>query len=237
MELLPYLAEHRVQGARCCRPRRTSRWRWPQRVRYGARGHAIEDLELVQLMSVDGEGPAHVQLSLSTRGHGAAAFQVLSRADAGTSWTLHARGAVRPSSGEPPRPALAALQESCREPLTAEAHYHAMEQRGITYGPMFRGVASAWRGEGEALGRLVIPEAMRSELGAYRIHPALLDAALQLLGAVSAGGPTYLPAGCARSRCTAASPAPAGPTRAWRPRSPATRGSRATCCCSMRPAP
>ncbi len=194
LELVPYLAEHRVQGGAVLPATAYIEMAMAAaRALWGEGGHAIEDLELVQLMSVEGE--VHVQVSLAVGGPGAAAFQVLSRADAGTSWTLHARAAVRPSGGEPPRPALAALQERCREPLTAEAHYRAMEQRGITYGPMFRGVASAWRGEREALGRIVIPEAMQSEMGAYRIHPALLDAALQLLGAASVGGPTYLPAG------------------------------------------
>jgi acyl transferase domain-containing protein len=50
----------------------------------------------------------------------------------------------------------------------------------LIYGPAFQGVAEVWAGENEALGRIVAPAAIVTELSEYRIHPALLDACLQI---------------------------------------------------------
>jgi phthiocerol/phenolphthiocerol synthesis type-I polyketide synthase C len=58
--------------------------------------------------------------------------------------------------------------------------YRRFAAHGLIYGPAFRGVAEVWAGENEALGRIVAPAAIVTELGEYRIHPALLDACLQV---------------------------------------------------------
>ena len=58
--------------------------------------------------------------------------------------------------------------------------YRRFAAHGLIYGPAFRGVAEVWAGENEALGRIVAPAVIASELGEYRIHPALLDACLQV---------------------------------------------------------
>ena len=55
-----------------------------------------------------------------------------------------------------------------------------MEKHGLQYGPSFRGVERIWRRNGEAIGRLRVPEAVASEASAYRIHPAVLDACFAL---------------------------------------------------------
>jgi phthiocerol/phenolphthiocerol synthesis type-I polyketide synthase C len=58
--------------------------------------------------------------------------------------------------------------------------YRRFAAHGLIYGPAFQGVAEVWAGENEALGRIVAPAAIVTELGEYRIHPALLDACLQV---------------------------------------------------------
>ena len=58
--------------------------------------------------------------------------------------------------------------------------YGRFAAHGLIYGPAFQGVAEVWAGENEALGRIVAPAAIVTELGEYRIHPALLDACLQV---------------------------------------------------------
>ncbi|HEX4615523.1 MAG TPA: SDR family NAD(P)-dependent oxidoreductase, partial [Stellaceae bacterium] len=58
--------------------------------------------------------------------------------------------------------------------------YRRFAAHGLIYGPAFQGVAEVWAGEDEALGRIVAPAAIAAELGEYRIHPALLDACLQV---------------------------------------------------------
>jgi acyl transferase domain-containing protein/NADPH:quinone reductase-like Zn-dependent oxidoreductase/acyl carrier protein len=58
--------------------------------------------------------------------------------------------------------------------------YRRFAAHGLIYGPAFQGVAEVWAGKDEALGRIVAPEVIVSELSEYRIHPALLDACLQI---------------------------------------------------------
>ena len=58
--------------------------------------------------------------------------------------------------------------------------YRRFAAHGLIYGPAFRGVAEVWAGKNEALGRIVAPAVIATELGEYRIHPALLDACLQI---------------------------------------------------------
>ncbi len=58
--------------------------------------------------------------------------------------------------------------------------YRRFTARGLIYGPAFRGVAEAWAGKEEALGHIAVPAAIEAELGEYHLHPALLDACLQV---------------------------------------------------------
>src|SRR6185369_3432893 len=54
--------------------------------------------------------------------------------------------------------------------------------RGYGYGPSFQGLCEAWRVGDEVYGRVVLPDALSSSAEGYGLHPALLDAALHVLG-------------------------------------------------------
>ena len=58
--------------------------------------------------------------------------------------------------------------------------YRRFTARGLIYGPAFQGVAEAWAGKDEALGRIAAPAAITAEIGEYHIHPALLDSCFQV---------------------------------------------------------
>src|SRR5262249_48856734 len=80
--------------------------------------------------------------------------------------------------------------------------YGAFEGRGISYGASFQGIEELWRGRNEALGRVRLPtRAEGPGAGEYGIHPALLDAALQVLGTALEGGGAFLPLEVERFRC------------------------------------
>ncbi len=69
------------------------------------------------------------------------------------------------------------------EPISIEELYDEVAARGIEYGPAFTVLRAAWW-HGEALlAELALGEGEREEALAYGAHPALLDGALQLLGA------------------------------------------------------
>jgi polyketide synthase 5 len=60
-------------------------------------------------------------------------------------------------------------------------------ERGIQYGPAFAGLVAASTGENDSsatvLAEVSLPGSIRSQQGAYGIHPALLDACFQAVGA------------------------------------------------------
>jgi acyl transferase domain-containing protein/surfactin synthase thioesterase subunit/acyl carrier protein len=96
----------------------------------------------------------------------------------GTGWTLHARAGVgEASEGLPNQLDVAAIRGRCREPMDVQALYGALAQIGFEYGPAFLGLRSLWRGHGEVLAEIRLPQELDAQ--GYGVHPALLDAAVQ----------------------------------------------------------
>jgi acyl transferase domain-containing protein/acyl-CoA synthetase (AMP-forming)/AMP-acid ligase II/acyl carrier protein len=121
----------------------------------------------------------------------------------------HVTGAIRLLQGELERSeSPAAIQARCPDLLSSEEHYRLLEEAGAQYEPGQRGLSQLWRGNKEALGQLCLPEAVAEHLGAYQVHPALLDSCFQVLAAAVppqdrlAGG-AYLPIGLRSLRCHA----------------------------------
>ncbi|MFZ1174699.1 MAG: type I polyketide synthase, partial [Mycobacterium sp.] len=56
-----------------------------------------------------------------------------------------------------------------------------LDQRGVQYGPAFSGLGAVHTGEGigTVLAEVALPRQIRSQQGAYAVHPALLDACFQ----------------------------------------------------------
>ena len=57
-----------------------------------------------------------------------------------------------------------------------------LDQRGVQYGPAFSGLGAVHTGEGATatvLAEVALPRQIRSQQGAYSVHPALLDACFQ----------------------------------------------------------
>ncbi len=85
------------------------------------------------------------------------------------------------------------------------------DARGIQYGPAFTGLATAHTTEGpggSVLAEVALPGSIRSQQGAYAVHPALLDACFQAVGAhpdlhADTSGALMLPLGVARLRAHA----------------------------------
>ncbi len=169
-----------------------------------------KDIELLAAMFVGDDEARVVQLSLAPDANFAgAAFSVSSRARTASrasaraaEWTLHARGRVERASDD--RGADVHLDETvgdrCDQRVSSEAFYESLRAAGTEYGPRFRGVTSIVRRDGEALGEIVVPASLASELGPYSFHPALLDACAQVLLATQASMHPFMPVRIARIR-------------------------------------
>jgi acyl transferase domain-containing protein len=100
-------------------------------------------------------------------------------------WRRHAtaRAVVRTADVSAPGvEALDAIRSRCADEWAGERLYERLESQGIEMGPCFRGITRMRRRDGEALAELALPAAA-GDATPYRLHPALLDAAFQAIGA------------------------------------------------------
>ena len=102
---------------------------------------------------------------------------------AGTGWVCHATGALKTGptpeadvdvlAGEWPPPGAQAVD-------VADIHV-LLERAGLSYGDCFRGVRGVWRRGQEMFAEVAAPDEVAGQVGAFGVHPALLDAALHPL--------------------------------------------------------
>jgi len=152
--------------------------------------------------------PKKVQSLLTPDKEGHLLFSVYSRTVPEENWTLHAdvnltqhvatddKAATTGTS-----PDLILPQKTA--PFSAETFYQLLQERGMQYGPGFRGVEQAWSKDNESAGCIRLPASLQDDRTNYQIHPALLDACLQVLAATpeaSAHQDLYIPSGCRRMR-------------------------------------
>ncbi|MFD8460379.1 type I polyketide synthase [Streptomyces antimycoticus] len=111
-------------------------------------------------------------------------------------WTRHATGTLAPgtpgagagagvgagagaASAWPPADAV---------PVDLDDFSERRREAGLAHGPSFRAVRAVWRAGDEVLAEVVLPEHLADEADAFRLHPALLDAALHLASSTGPDG-------------------------------------------------
>ncbi|GAC1348687.1 MAG: hypothetical protein NVSMB27_17520 [Ktedonobacteraceae bacterium] len=172
-----------------------------------AGSHFQVEMAFQQALFLPENGGMTVQSVLYPMTAGETSFQVFSlpgdKANCKGGWTLHASGKIRlfnetrPAQG---RPSLGELQASCQEEVSTAELYLRLRESGLQYGPAFQGMKRLWRGDGVALGQIELPHPFASEANGYSVHPALLDACIQVMAAAlpdqrayAAEEATYLP--------------------------------------------
>lgn len=75
---------------------------------------------------------------------------------------------------------LEEIKVRCQQDVVGAEFYQRIQAQGIDLGASFQGVVKLWRGPGEALGKISLPASLASEVAGYGVHPALLDACLQV---------------------------------------------------------
>jgi acyl transferase domain-containing protein/thioesterase domain-containing protein/NADP-dependent 3-hydroxy acid dehydrogenase YdfG/acyl carrier protein len=117
-------------------------------------------------------------------GDGPLEFTISSRGPDDDTWTRHATGLLAEPGTEPTareRPDTTTWPPPGAEPIDIDELYPRFAENGFAYGPAFRGVRAAWRGNGEVYAEVSLPAPHAGDAGTYRLHPALLDAALHTL--------------------------------------------------------
>jgi acyl transferase domain-containing protein/acyl carrier protein len=146
----------------------------------GPGARELRDVSLIEpLVLPDGETRT-VQL-IARKGDRGVEFELHSQVEG--SWRRHVTGVMAAGAPDGDAVALAELQERCSAEIAVDEFYRRLRECGLEYGPDFRGVKRLWRGDAEALACIGLPEGVCGDAGEYRLHPVLLDAALQALAA------------------------------------------------------
>lgn len=152
----------------------------------GGTAHELVDTSFKEGLLLPEGQERTVQLALHGEQGRTLTFQLSSQKAEAAGWMTHVVGRLRlldaGQAGQASE-SLEAIRERCPDVLTQAAHYETLARNGVAYGPAFQGVQQVWRGRGEALGHLRLPESLAARASAYRIHPALLDACFQLVSA------------------------------------------------------
>ncbi|ABI91465.1 methyltransferase domain protein [Burkholderia ambifaria AMMD] len=147
----------------------------------------IEQMSLLQ-PCVLGETPLGLYCRVGPRGGDTLAVDILTRRAGREDWQHHVRASVRAVPAAAARQHdLAADRAACPEPVSPEALRREAREAGVAYGPAFRAIEGLWRGPGVALGRIVRPAALGAGWNGPGLHPVMLDACFQVIGAAAAG--------------------------------------------------
>lgn len=189
------LSDHRIQGS-CVVPG-TTYLEMARVAALQARGWERIELRdvffLVPMVVAEGQA-RRVRLSAVDDAAGLR-WAVESRAegegsDDGDGWLRHAEGLARECEPAPQGDtvALEALRHAATETIE---HFVAETDTGVfQFGPHWDAIRSAWRLGEDALARLALPPALAGEMAVFRLHPSVMDNAVNL---VSQGSGTYLP--------------------------------------------
>ncbi len=198
--LLPYLDDHRIQDVAVLPASTYLEMALAAAGEiFGAQPVVLKDVEFREALFLP-EGATHTIQVILSDGGDEAAFHVYGCAGGAEysrkSWTLHAigkvcldeEGGLLAANGR--HETIVDLQSRCLEQISGQQYYSTLRQSGVKYGPLFQGIARLCRDNEDILGELQIPDRPKADVEAFRIHPAILDAGLQVFGAVVAAGAT-----------------------------------------------
>nr|CAQ52624.1 type I polyketide synthase, modules 7-8 [Streptomyces violaceoruber] len=175
----PWLADHAVQGTALL-----PGTAFVELALYAAQYvglDAVEDLTLeAPLLLTEGE-TVDVQVAVGPVDEGGRrGVSVFARVGEGVPWVRHAVGVVVPDGSGGEVAGLEVWPPEGAVRLVTEGLYEGLAEGGYGYGPAFRGLRAAWRRGGDLFAEVVLPG--ESASGEFLVHPALLDAALHVMG-------------------------------------------------------
>ncbi|MFI6513910.1 acyltransferase domain-containing protein, partial [Streptosporangium sp. NPDC050855] len=107
-------------------------------------------------------------------------------------WTRHAGGVLATAGPAVPGNDLVVWPPEGARPVDLTGCYEALAEKGLDYGPAFRGLRAAWRNGDDVYAEVALAEGSETDAGRYGLHPALLDAALHALAAAHDGTDTQV---------------------------------------------
>ncbi|MEG3632113.1 polyketide synthase dehydratase domain-containing protein, partial [Streptomyces poriticola] len=141
----------------------------------------LDELVLGAPLALPERGALHLQVRVGrAEADHRRTVSVHARPDDGEApWTRHAEGVLVPGDTATGTP-LTEWPPAGAEPVDVSALYDSLADRGLDYGPVFRGVRAAWRHGTDLLAEVELPT--ETDESGFLLHPALLDAALHPIG-------------------------------------------------------
>ena len=147
----------------------------------------VRDIRFEQALLLDEQTTVGASASLSSPG----VLDFIVETNQGGEQARQASAVLHATEDEQPPAydvsALVAAHPRCEDGAEVRK---SLDQRGVQYGPAFTGLAAVhtaeWKGEdttSTVLAEVAVPGQIRSQQGAYGVHPALLDACFQSVGA------------------------------------------------------
>jgi malonyl CoA-acyl carrier protein transacylase len=109
-----------------------------------------------------------------------------------SSWVRHASGVLR-ADGDQPTADLTSWPPADADEVSLDGFYDDRKAAGFAFGPLFQGLRAVWTRGDEVFAEVGLPEDQRDMVDAFRVHPALLDAAVQASAFGPAGTEPRLP--------------------------------------------
>ncbi|MCL4202089.1 MAG: aminotransferase class I/II-fold pyridoxal phosphate-dependent enzyme [Pirellulaceae bacterium] len=150
---------------------------------------AVEDLFIQQAMVLPPAEARHVQVIVTEEDERTLVFHLFSylkQQDTDDKiWTQHAVGKLvrQAESSVPSSRDLDQIRQTAAQELDVAAFYAECQRRGLAYGPKFQAIRHLTAGPLEALADVSLDDDLRQDAAGYRLHPALLDACFQSIGA------------------------------------------------------
>ncbi|MFE9020826.1 type I polyketide synthase [Streptomyces sp. NPDC007808] len=202
--LLSYLVDHRVQGNTVLPGAAFIELALSAAGEvYGEGDHTLEDLELRKALVLPDAADPRVRTTLYQDSGRVEIAGFAATPGGDRTWTLHATARIGRRAATRTALDLAGARGACERHVSRAQFDDLVQQMGFEYGPAFQAVEEIAGDPRRAVGRVTVPPCVRDELGSYRFHPSLIDAAFQVLLAAAAPGVTdgtlpatpYLPVG------------------------------------------
>ncbi|MGW7126236.1 type I polyketide synthase, partial [Streptomyces sp. NPDC054901] len=180
----PWLGDHRVMGAALLPG--TAFVELALRAGDHVGCDLVDELTLEAPLVLPEQGGVQLRLSVgaadpAARRRSLALHSRPEGADPDAPWTRHAAGVL--AAGADPAPqGLTEWPPAGAEAVPVEGLYEGLADSGFGYGPVFQGLRAAWRHDGTYYAEVALPDGAAAEAARFGLHPALLDAALHVLG-------------------------------------------------------
>ncbi|MEC3957782.1 type I polyketide synthase [Nocardia sp. CDC153] len=194
---LAYLADHRIQdnvllpGAALIEMALAA-----ARQVYGPGDYSVDTLQLHRALVLLPVSDARLRTTLYQEDARVEIASYLALPSGERQWTIHATAQIATSATTPEAHDVAAIIAGCGQQVSHDEFYTRTRGMGFQYGAAFQSVGDIATGDRVAVGHVAIPDEICSGLEDYLFHPALIDAAFQVLLVAAA------PAEAAEDRAT-----------------------------------